>query len=351
MKLGIVGPGLIWNMAHRPTLAGLGEEIEPVAFACTSDATASAVAAEYPGLPCYRDYRRLADDPGVEGVLVLTPIPLNAPVATYALNAGKTVFLEKPVAASLTQLVALEDAVAQRSEAGGGIYVLENLPYAAGYRAVADLIAGGALGTFASFEWVSHFTIDAEDDQTGGFGGTVWRSSPEYPVGTLFDGGVHQIAALTSLLSVMPEAPRVETVYALGRSLREGFGDYDLVGISLGLAATAATQAGPARSCGYFSHAGYLPGDENYVVLRGTDATITVRGDEWALSRRGQRTSGTFDTSQTHGRMWREVLDSLREGREAPYTFAQAAADVRIMLAVDRSLRESRAVPVGEVAS
>ncbi|MGH2371817.1 MAG: Gfo/Idh/MocA family protein, partial [Chloroflexota bacterium] len=59
----------------------------------------------------YTDYRRLLDDPEVDGVIITTPHALHAPMATDAVRAGKHVLVEKPMTTRWEHALALAEAV------------------------------------------------------------------------------------------------------------------------------------------------------------------------------------------------------------------------------------------------
>ena len=90
IRLGIVGPGLIWENAHRPVLDAMVDRIVPVAFSATRDASRQKVARDYPHARYYSDYRELVAQPDLDAVLVMTPIALNYPVGMAALEAEAT---------------------------------------------------------------------------------------------------------------------------------------------------------------------------------------------------------------------------------------------------------------------
>lgn len=87
-RIGVVGPGVIWKRAHRPSLDQYGEQVEIAAFSASSERTRREVEGTYPGVPFFADYHELVASPVVDWVLVLTPIALNALVALAALEAG-----------------------------------------------------------------------------------------------------------------------------------------------------------------------------------------------------------------------------------------------------------------------
>jgi predicted dehydrogenase len=98
MRLGIIGPGLIWQFKHRPVLSKLNSDFAVAAFCASSDRHKADAARDYPGVPFVTDLDAFVQRDDMDAVVVLTPIPLNGPVALAALKAGKDVFLEKPMA-------------------------------------------------------------------------------------------------------------------------------------------------------------------------------------------------------------------------------------------------------------
>ena len=62
------------------------------------------------------DYHQILDDPETDAVFIVTRHASHAPIACEAMRAGKTVFVEKPLACNLEQLAELVDT----AEATGG---------------------------------------------------------------------------------------------------------------------------------------------------------------------------------------------------------------------------------------
>nr|WP_145156593.1 Gfo/Idh/MocA family oxidoreductase [Paenibacillus terrae] len=99
VKVGIIGCGSIANGKHLPSLSKL-EQVELVAF-CDIVQERAVQAKEKFGAAdatVYADYRELLADPSIDVVHVCTPNDAHAEVSIAALEAGKHVMCEKPMA-------------------------------------------------------------------------------------------------------------------------------------------------------------------------------------------------------------------------------------------------------------
>ena len=113
IKLGVIGLGLIWIRAHKPILATLKDVFEPVAFCDVSEQRRAETAREFPDATIVPDYQSLLKLPEIDAVLVLTPIGLNTTIARAALEAGKAVIMEKPIARSVAEAASRRAAAPQ----------------------------------------------------------------------------------------------------------------------------------------------------------------------------------------------------------------------------------------------
>ncbi|MDR3121762.1 MAG: Gfo/Idh/MocA family oxidoreductase [Clostridiales bacterium] len=102
LNIGIIGCGGIAGGKHMPSLKALHAEVDMVAFCDIVVEKAQKAAAEYgaPGAKVYSDYKELLRDPAIDVVHVLTPNRSHADISIDALNAGKHVMCEKPMAKS-----------------------------------------------------------------------------------------------------------------------------------------------------------------------------------------------------------------------------------------------------------
>lgn len=107
-KIGIIGLGKIAQDQHIPVI-GANPAFELVAVASQRGLSVDGVR------HAVRDYRELLALPEVEAVAICTPPQMRHAIAREALAAGKHVLLEKPPAATTSELVDLRDAAVRSS--------------------------------------------------------------------------------------------------------------------------------------------------------------------------------------------------------------------------------------------
>ena len=110
-RVGIIGCGGIANGKHMPNLAKI-EGLEMVAFCDIIPEKAEKAAKEYgaEGAKIYEDYRDLLEDAGIDVVHVCTPNRSHSFITIAALEAGKHVMCEKPMAKTYAEAKAMLDA-------------------------------------------------------------------------------------------------------------------------------------------------------------------------------------------------------------------------------------------------
>lgn len=106
--LGYWGPNLLRNLVSL-------EDVR-VSVLCDADHKRAELSRRRfcAGAKLVDDYRRVADDPDIAGVVVATPIQTHFAVGRDLLSAGKHVFIEKPLARTVQECQALID-LAERS--------------------------------------------------------------------------------------------------------------------------------------------------------------------------------------------------------------------------------------------
>ena len=111
VKVGIIGCGGIATGKHLPSLAQL-DDVEIVAFCDVIIERAKECAQQFgtPGAKVYEDYKELLADPAIEVVHVCTPNRSHSFITVDALEAGKHVMCEKPMAINVAEAQKMMDA-------------------------------------------------------------------------------------------------------------------------------------------------------------------------------------------------------------------------------------------------
>ncbi|MGC8612132.1 MAG: oxidoreductase [Mesoaciditoga sp.] len=96
IKVGVIGAGLIAQMAHIPAYIEAGAEVYGISDVVESRLTKVSERFSIPKV--YPDYRDLISDPEIQAVSICTPNHFHARMTIDALMAGKSVLCEKPMA-------------------------------------------------------------------------------------------------------------------------------------------------------------------------------------------------------------------------------------------------------------
>ncbi len=131
-----------------------------------------------------KDYREILSRPEIDAVLVCTPDYLHAEHTLAALEAGKDVYLEKPMAITIEQCDAI---LATAEKYKRKLYVGHNMRFFPVMQKMRELIAGGCIGRVEAI-WCRHFIS---------YGGDAyfkdWHSERKNTTGLLLQKGAHDI--------------------------------------------------------------------------------------------------------------------------------------------------------------
>lgn len=134
--LGYWGPNLARNFASIP-------DCELTWLCDASESVRGQLAPRFPGARLTGDLGDLLADPELDAVVLATPVPSHAPLATRVLEAGKHCFVEKPLAQSVADA---ERAVAAAEASGRLLMVGHLLEYHPAVATLKDIAVSGELG-------------------------------------------------------------------------------------------------------------------------------------------------------------------------------------------------------------
>lgn len=133
---GYWGPNLVRNIATNPHTA--------LRWVCDLRLpTAERLASTFNGARATDDYRVLLDDPDVHAVAIATPASTHAQLAIEAIDAGKHVLIEKPIAASVGEA---EKMIHAAEDAGMVLMCDHTYCYSPAVGHIRSVIEAGGLG-------------------------------------------------------------------------------------------------------------------------------------------------------------------------------------------------------------
>lgn len=331
MRLGIIGPGLIWKQRHEPVLQTLPDVFKIVAFCDSNAQSQGELKQTYPNAAFVTDYHDFVKRDDIDAVVVLTPIPLNAPVAHVALAADKHVFVEKPIACSLAE--ANELLVAAR-QVDKRLYVLEQDGFDLRWQVLRDTVHSGAIGQVVTFDMVRHSHFGGPEHATDAYGSTTWRKQSAFPLGRLFDGGHHNLAQLAVVFG------QPDRVFASAVKLRPDYGEYDHI------LSHISYQSGVRGS---FSYAGYLPKQRNSFYIWGTTGIICVEENNTLIVEQADGLTKVIElpSESSHVTMWREIAEAVTTGSDVSYTPQDALRELTTLIRIDESAKTGQPVATG----
>lgn len=179
-SIGAGGRGQIAKLAHRPEA---GYELAVVCD-LREDVRRDYREEFGAGMDCVADWRRVVDRDDLDAVFITTPDYLHEEHAVAALESGKAVYLEKPMAITIEGCDRILDAAERH---GGRLYVGHNMRFYPLMREMKALIGSGAIGEVRAI-WCRHF-ID--------YGGDAyfkdWHSERQYTTSLLLQKGAHDL--------------------------------------------------------------------------------------------------------------------------------------------------------------
>ena len=190
VRLASVGLGRWARVLARG--AQRGDVIDLYSCFSRSEEKRTAFQEEY-GIPrAASTYEELLSDPEVEGVIITTPNDTHKDVITQALEAGKAVYTDKPIAQTLEDALAIKQVV----ERTGGVFAVgHSARRLAGNRVMKQWIDDGTLGGVSMVE--ANFSNERGLELTP----ETWRwYLSKTPGGPLIQLGVHHADNLQYLL-------------------------------------------------------------------------------------------------------------------------------------------------------
>jgi predicted dehydrogenase len=180
LRVGLVGTG--WAAERHARAVEAHPAASLVAIANWREESLARTAERFGVARTTTDWRELADAADVDALVIATPNALHAPQAIAALAAGKSVMVEKPMAASLAEA---QQIVEEAERSPGWLMVAHCWRFHPDVRRLRDRVASGRLGEVVK---TRGYGVHA------GWGPDGWFTQRELAGGgALADMGVHAI--------------------------------------------------------------------------------------------------------------------------------------------------------------
>lgn len=163
------------------------------------------------GYKVYESYEEVLADPAVEIVLIATPNDVHKVIAVRALQAGKHVICEKPVAMSKVEL---QEMLAAADAAGRVFMVHQNRRWDEDFLTIKKMYDQETIGSL--------FQLESRVHGANGIPGD-WRHVKAQGGGMLLDWGVHLLDQLLFMIDSKVISVSSSLSFILGNDVDDGF--------------------------------------------------------------------------------------------------------------------------------
>lgn len=197
INIGIIGCGY-WGPNLIRNFSGLNN-CNAVVVSDFRQGRLDFIKTEFPFLKTTLNYKEIIDSPEIDAVCIATPVTSHASIAIESLNAGKHVFIEKPMTSSVEDSKKILEAAERNNRKVAVGHVFQ---FAPAVRKIKEVIDSGLLGE------IFHITSSR-----------INLGPPKTDVDVIWDLGPHDFSILLYLLNEYPcEISSVNSHYPFGFS-------------------------------------------------------------------------------------------------------------------------------------
>ncbi|MCD2441338.1 Gfo/Idh/MocA family oxidoreductase [Agromyces sp. SYSU K20354] len=337
--IGLIGMGNIAIM-HLRALSELRPHVDVVAYSGgTVERATDALAETGWAHTVRRSPSELLLDPAVDVVVVCAPSGHHGELTIRALEAGKHVVVEKPMATSLHEARAI---VRLAELTGLAVSVISQRRFEPEYQHLKRLLDAGELGRVLIASAHVHWYRDA-----GYYEAAAWRNSMSAGGGSLMNQGVHSVDLMQWLCG--PAATVTAQLGNLARVMDAEDTTVATVGFesgALGMISTStATRPGDPATISIHLSSG--------VVELGQGAVLRWDVDAAPPKSAGSIASGASDPLMIghtgHLRQWGDIVRAIDESRPPTIDSVEGLRTVRLVNGIYEAARSRRQVDLGRL--
>jgi predicted dehydrogenase/threonine dehydrogenase-like Zn-dependent dehydrogenase len=319
VALGFIGAGNFSRAVLFPALKGMSE-IDLVGVASNTGLSARSAAQQFGFHSATSDYRELMADPSVTAIAIATRHDLHARMTIEALDAGKSVFLEKPLALNLDEL---RSVLAAESRSSGLLMVGFNRRFAPAIQRFRDFFG----------RRTSPLTLEYRVN-AGSLPRNHWLNDPHQGGGRIIGEVCHFVDLLTYLAG-----SSLERVYA------------EPLGVERGPAAQSAVISlrygdGSIGSIIYAAEGDRTFAKERLEIIGAGAVAVLDDFRSWQISRGGKRQRGggglLGSQDKGHAAELASFARAVRQGGPSPVPVHEAAITTLATFKIIESLTRGR---------
>ncbi|HIM24249.1 MAG TPA: Gfo/Idh/MocA family oxidoreductase [Rhodospirillales bacterium] len=320
--------GMGWWSDVLADAAGRTPDIEIVKCFTRSEDKRNAFAEKY-NCQAMASYGEILADDSIQGIINTTPNPVHLETTRAAAEAGKHVFLDKPIANTISDAKAITQIV---KDCGTILSVGYQRRRESHFQWIRDRIAEGKFGKMVQAE------ANISRDREGKFDLTSWRyTAAGMPGGVMLQIGVHYVDVLETILG------QVQSVSGMTSQLVLPGDNPDVAGLLMkhDSGAVSTLSAGYASASEYYLMNIYGKEMTAYYDLHNGLRTLKRHSDEVVPV--------TCEKNDAIAEELEEFAACIRDGAKPTVDGQRATESLAVILAGITSAKEGRTVDVAEI--
>lgn len=333
LKIGIIGAGRIGKV-HLESISYHVKNAEVTAMADPfMNEETKALIESFGVKKIYKDYKEILSDPEVDAVLVCSSTDTHAPISIEAINAGKHVFCEKPLANTVDKILEIADALKAHPEIK--FQVGFNRRFDHNFAAIRKAYDEGKIGDAQLLK------ITSRDPQAPPVG---------YCAASIFlDMTIHDFDMACFLTDSDVEELYVYADALINPSIRE-YGDFDTAVISLKMANGALAVIDNSRQAMYgYDQRAELFGSKGMVATSNDTLSSAVISTADGVTAEKPLYFFLERYMESFSEEVRQFVSAVENNTKTPVGIHAGLQSVKIALAAEKSANEHRPVKLSEI--
>ena len=340
LRVGIIGCGKIAQVRHIPEYLD-NEHAQIAGFYDRSMERAQEMARKFGG-KVYKSYHELLENGEIDAVSVCVPNNLHAEVTIAALQAGKHVLCEKPMATTLQEC---EDMVVTAEATGKKLLIGHNQILTPAHKRAKELIHNGLIGEILTFR--TTFGHGGPENWSINPGPNTWFFDKNTAaMGAIADPGIHKVYLIQYLTGqrITEATAKLITINKRdpsGQLISLDDNAFCIYGMENGIAGTM------TASWTYYGS------EDNSTVLYGTKGIMRIYDDPQysivVILKNGEKIYYSIDSIQTNEKQTKsgvidEFIESVLEDKESELSGKKALDAMRAIFASIESSNTKKTV-------